>query len=462
MIHNSQKVSQISSSHRLIELTSQIRHRLNFIPFSNSLFISQEFFLNEVLKKIIDKTELIFQNRFQSIIKRIERVSNRNKYDSIIEVLYDNDLFKNSMAFNTRSFIIHNIKECIKYNGFLNLIIPIFSRKSLSPIKNQGTNPDLGEIYSLIRFYSLAKLITEISGIKCRVSILSDGNKYRRACLTPLEIINNYQNSLRFWIDKLELSEYVSLFDYEEWIKRDQCWMEERSSMYRKKYDDLSLKYDKFFDFWDLNKIKYINIDLEWKQLCYTFFSIITSVNYESIFNQKFINDVYFNKDIQNFYISFISSLDMNIKDITNSHLFRYELIGDFYFNKEDIVSTMRKEAWEASKRYVSISLVDREIDTLFLEKNYFLKCTIHRKEKEFNFISTSKKDYCRTAQHSVAGLDNNLNLSYRYRIERDTKQEKRIYFEFDYNTKNTFNPMNLLSVSNQPIYYISNIRKEI
>lgn len=224
----------------------------------------------------------------------------------------------------------------------------------------------------------------------------------------------------------------------------------------------MSFKYDKFFDFGDLNKIKYINIDLEWKQLCYTFFSIITSVNYESIFNQKFINDVYFNKDIQNFYISFISSLDMNIKDITNSHLFRYELIGDFYFNKEDIVSTMRKEAWEASKRYVSISLVDREIDTLFLEKNYFLKCTIHRKEKEFNFISTSKKDYCRTAQHSVAGLDNNLNLSYRYRIERDTKQEKRIYFEFDYNTKNTFNPMNLLSVSNQPIYYISNIRKEI
>ncbi|MFZ7258872.1 Pyoverdine/dityrosine biosynthesis protein, partial [Avibacterium avium] len=114
-----------------------------------------------------------------------------------------------------------------------------------------------------------------------------------------------------------------------------------------------------------------------------------------------------------------------------------------------------RKSAWEAAKRYVSISLTDRKLDTLYLEDNRFIKCTIHKKQKEFNFITTSKGDYSRTAQHTVGGLTKKFSVNYRYRIEREDLNEQAVYLKYN-SQDNNDSPLNLISLNKQPIYYIS------
>ncbi|MFZ7307247.1 Pyoverdine/dityrosine biosynthesis protein, partial [Avibacterium avium] len=65
MFINSQKLSQISSSHRLFELTSSIRHRLSPLKGSNAMTIDQRFFINEILDSLIDKHSFLLQSRLQ-------------------------------------------------------------------------------------------------------------------------------------------------------------------------------------------------------------------------------------------------------------------------------------------------------------------------------------------------------------------------------------------------------------
>ncbi|MFZ7239331.1 L-tyrosine/L-tryptophan isonitrile synthase family protein, partial [Avibacterium avium] len=204
--------------------------------------IDQRFFINEILDPLIDKHSFLLQSRLQAIIKRTEKnYCNATIYDYIVEALCDSEFFKKDTFLTEKEFIISNIKSSIDFHKEINLIIPIFSRKPLSPIKNNGVNPDLGEINSLLRFYSLAKLITNLSEVKCNFIILSDGHKYNRACLTPKYIVDNYQRSLRYWIRELSLSDYVKFFDYEEWIQKDKDhnWLNIREELYKSKYKEL-------------------------------------------------------------------------------------------------------------------------------------------------------------------------------------------------------------------------------
>ncbi|OOH84383.1 hypothetical protein BMT54_12280, partial [Pasteurellaceae bacterium 15-036681] len=116
---------------------------------------------------------------------------------------------------------------------------------------------------------------------------------------------------------------------------------------------------------------------------------------------------------------------------------------------------SMRCTAWEAAKKYVAISLIDRELNTLYSTEPNALKFTIHGKVNEFHFISTSKKDISATAQHFSGGLyykNNEPIINYKYRIERDHRKETAVYLLQD-NSCSSFNPMNIMFNSNQPIY---------
>ncbi|MFZ7261706.1 hypothetical protein ACLSZR_02435 [Avibacterium avium] len=105
------------------------------------------------------------------------------------------------------------------------------------------------------------------------------------------------------------------------------------------------------------------HIDSEFEQLKYTFSSILASVNYIDLYGNDLLS-IYFDQDIINFYISFILSLEMDLKDINNSYMFSNHLVGELSTRAKDLIYIMRKSAWEAAKRYVSISLTDRKLDT--------------------------------------------------------------------------------------------------
>ncbi|OKP07950.1 hypothetical protein Xentx_01001 [Xenorhabdus thuongxuanensis] len=78
--------------------------------------------------------------------------------------------------------------------------------------------------------------------------------------------------------------------------------------MYINIYNSLSKKFDPMFCCNDLNstleKIKQTS-DLG-NQINYTYWSILTSVHYDSIYGETNYKDIYNNRETQNLYISFI------------------------------------------------------------------------------------------------------------------------------------------------------------
>ncbi|OOH86392.1 hypothetical protein BMT54_10855 [Pasteurellaceae bacterium 15-036681] len=218
---NTAQQSQISSSHRLIELTSSLRHQLdlNSRLGKRHKFIDQNFFVNHILKDVIDIEEKSILNRVQAIIKRTEKnYLNPDKVDYAVEALFDSSFFKNHNYFLDRDIAKILIKNALN-DSHIKIMFPILSRKPLSPIKNKGNLPDLGEIYTLIRCYSFAKILSVFLEKPCKFIILADGYKYNRACNTPHHIIDSYQKSLHYWANRLNLEPYINIVNYENWIK---------------------------------------------------------------------------------------------------------------------------------------------------------------------------------------------------------------------------------------------------
>ncbi|MBF0752479.1 MULTISPECIES: hypothetical protein [Pasteurellaceae] len=172
ILNSEQLHSQISSSHRLINLTSSLRHCLDTSTvFGNNFdFISQEYFFNEILGRLIETLSMDSSRRQNVILKNI-RIKygnyNHSKEDYIYETLCDNYFFKNTKKYISKEEIKNISKKAIKEQGVIYLVMPILSRKPLSPVKNKGNCPDLGEIYTLLKCFNLAKMLSKISGEQC-------------------------------------------------------------------------------------------------------------------------------------------------------------------------------------------------------------------------------------------------------------------------------------------------------
>ncbi|MGQ6546363.1 hypothetical protein ACUNEV_02340 [Serratia sp. IR-2025] len=112
-----------------------------------------------------------------------------------------------------------------------------------------------------------------------------------------------------------------------------------------------------------------------------------------------------------------------------------------------------------SSKKYVAISLTDRKLNTIYQKTPTAIKLTIHGKKCEFNFITSTAKDFSKTAQHTVGGLgdvNGNMVIDYKYRIERESDNEVKTYIARTVENGNEFNPLREMSLINQPIYYTS------
>ncbi|MDC9583227.1 L-tyrosine/L-tryptophan isonitrile synthase family protein [Xenorhabdus sp. PR6a] len=472
-LNKEQKRTQISSSHRLIEMTKRIRHRLNIeeVHGKDFEYIDRDYFYNWIIPELHHKFNTSISKRQTALIKRIRdkkanyEVNRLTAYEYAAEAFFDNYFFKNNNSYVTPKYTVDLIKESIECSNKICLVMPILSRKPISPIKNKGYFPDLGEINTLLRFAKIAKIIRNISGFKCEFLVLADGNKYNRACGTPKSIVDDYQMSLNYWINILNISDVVKICDYEKWIleNKEINYADIRESMYINNYNYLSKKFDPIFCCDDLTsaleKIKHAN-DLG-NQINYTYWSILTSVHYNSLYSAMNYKDIYHDREVQNLYISFISSLSEPISRIKKSHLFSYENIGVKSSYAPTLIKEMRFEAWQAAKRYVAISLTDRKLNTIYDKLPIAIKLTIHGKQNEFNFISSTQRDFSKTAQHTVGGIrkiKGDISVDYKYRLERECRNEKKIYINpFSTNKSDSFDPLYEMSLLKQPIYYLSN-----
>lgn len=473
ILNKEQRRTQISSSHRLIEMTKKIRHRLSIeeVHGKDFEYIDCDYFCNWIIPELQYKFNTSISKRQTALLRRIRDkksnygVNRLTAYEYAAEALFDSHFFKNNNKYVTPEYTVDLIKKSIEHKDKIYLVMPILSRKPISPIKNKGYFPDLGEINTLLRFAKIAKIISNISNFECEFLVLADGNKYNRACGTPKNIVDNYQMSLNYWINALNISDIVKICDYEEWVleNKENNFIDKRESMYISIYNSLSRKFDSMFCCNDLNstlgKINQVS-DLG-NQINYTYWSILTSVHYDSLYGKINYKDIYHNREIQNLYISFISSLSEPISRIRSSHLFSYENIGEKASYASSLVKEMRFEAWQAAKKYVAISLTDRKLNTIYAKLPAALKLTIHGKKNEFNFISSTQKDFSRTAQHTVGGIrkiKGDICIDYKYRLERECGNEKKVYISPSYIKKDdNFDPLHEMSLLRQPIYYLSN-----
>ncbi|MEQ9863672.1 L-tyrosine/L-tryptophan isonitrile synthase family protein [Pectobacterium aroidearum] len=470
LLNDEQKTTQISSSHRLINLTRKLRHNLDVDGGygENHEIIDPYFFIHDILAGLENKLNISISKRQSALLKRIK--TKKDQYSSnpltpieyATEAIFDNYFFKNNDDYVNRLETSTLIKESINRYGKIILVMPVLSRKPFSPIKNKGIFPDLGEINTLLRCAKLAKLISNISGFPCEFLILADGHKYNRACKTPHEVVSLYQQSLRYWVNYLHIDEYVKITDYEEWIvNADEVnWQLNRECLYNTIYQDISKKYDKAFCFNDLDTtFNTMELDELGKQLKYTYWSIMTSVNYTSLYPKWSRGMQIYTKENQNFYLSFISASHYSLERIKKSHLFVPDLVGDMSHCAVDIIMNMRNENWEAAKRYVSISLADRQLNTIFRKIPTALKLTIHAKKGEFNFIATNQKSYSMTAQHTVAGIkrqNDSITVDYQYRLTREAEKQTGVYIHTPNHRHGEFDPLYEMSLIKQPIYYIT------
>ncbi len=378
----------------------------------------------------------------------------------------DSAWFRSSENFITRAVTRDYAAPLIQRGLPIELVFPILSRKPFSPLKNRGNQPDLAEIYTVARLGEAAMALNQLSPTGCCIRILADGHKYRRACKTPKNIVDQYQNDLLYWIDAVEITGIVDLVDYEIWIENSLSDVEqfEREVSYQQKVMDVRTRYGSFFDV-DSIGISHEVIkaaDDVGRQLCFTFYSMLTSTHYDTLFNgfAGAAVDIYDNDDIQALYIEHIARLALPAVAVSArrdySATFGYltpNALGELFH-------TMRLEVWQAACRYVAISLVDRERGLLRHRAPNAFKLTIHGKPNEFQFITSPLRDVGMTAQHATGGIafrDGKTWINYRYRIERETDSETPLTVSIDAAMRHTperYGPLARLARSGQPFAY--------
>lgn len=474
-----QMKSQISSGHRLINLVRNKKFGLysekDFL--SNAIHIPPNYIINNLIPSFTHGMNETISSRVNAAISRARKnaseysVKTCGLYEFIAEELFNNWWYKPNTSNFSRVLARDKVKSLIENNKKIRMYIPILSRKPLNPVKNRGNYPDIAEIHTLVRFAEAAQVINTLSPTGAEIVIMSDGQKYKRACGTPNNIVDSYQSSLIYWIELLEIGDVVRLENYENWVlsgigNND---FNHRENNYHSTTDKLHHQYSTFFAAENLDRsIEYISsLSNVGKQLSFTFNSILSSLSYQS-FNSMFSKNSEHRSDLniysdegQKLYLLYLSSLH---RDLSENNIRGVNFDNYGYLSPSEVSNlfcNMRKEAWEAAIRYVSISLTDRDLNINNRIEPDSIKLTIHPKKNELHFITATRKDANMTAQHCVGGFEKTSTghrVNFKYRLNRECNNELPVIIETISNNEhnvNKYGPLLPMSKQNQPLFYI-------
>lgn len=184
----------------------------------------------------------IFEKSYQFILERAELAKKRaiknfklyklNSHfdvglsEIITEVMFDRQFLKGPKHYNSRYLTSKKIHKLIKDNKPIKMVILALPYKSSSPLKCKGPMPDFAEINFLLGLTEIAKTIDFIYKKEKNISdktmasftVISDGSRFNALLNEDIETIKIYQNSLRWWIERLNIANYVEILDYENVI----------------------------------------------------------------------------------------------------------------------------------------------------------------------------------------------------------------------------------------------------
>ncbi len=477
LLNEEQRRSQISGGHRLIRLARQKRFRLYHQEefLAKAVWIPADYWLDHFLPALRVRMNETIAQRVGATIARARThaksygVSKPGIAEFVTEAFFDNYWYKIREKNISRRTLRDLVQHVLERGERLRLHFPILSRKPLSPIKNRGPFPDLAEIHTLTRCAEAAQVVNTLSPTGCTLTVLADGFKYNRACGTPDQFVTGYQHALRFWIDQLGATDVLNFVDYEDWLANSLrgSLLDQRPGLYERYCQQLTQGYGPLFYADDparsLGTVQ--QRDDIGAQLVFTFWSLATSVYYQDLFDlagDASMAERHYGNDIQRLYIAYASSLHRPLSDLNWSG---DQLTFHGYLSPErraDLFRRMRQEAWQASIRYVAISLTDRDLNVLREIDPLAIKITVHGKAGELHFLSATQEDAAMTAQHSTGGIGGNraAKVTFRYRLERESQGEVPILLQrlspaqFH---RERYGPLHDMQAINQPIGYAPN-----
>jgi hypothetical protein len=419
-------ITPITNGHRALAISNEIKNAL----YTESEFrkkaskVSTEFIFEKVAPALINSMEQNIAHRLTAAAIRANHnaslygVNKAGGAEIATEILFESKLTKVIERNMGRELVHRKIKYLNDNHQTLLIGLPLFSRKPVSPIKNRGHLPDIGDIHSLMRCAEVAKLLSWVHDYDIHLNIFSDGFKYQRACGTPDHIISDYQTSLRFWAAKLGIDKYVKIINYEDVVThtlgRDQARL--RDEIFLNTYYKLTEQTRPLFNPKSLYA-SFHSIEVKvphGSELRYIFLSIASSVFYRTgDLGDRIVSRC----DLaQNTFTKFLAGLHGELQGETPKYTTNRELIESLIF-----------EAWDAAMKYVAISLTDRKLNIWGKLQPEGIKLTIHGKPEEIQIRPTNSKFPTMTAQHSVGGLiptKAGVKITCEYRIEREAAKE--------------------------------------
>jgi len=372
--------------------------------------------------------------------------------ECIAEALCDPWSFRVHPEHLPRMQLRNRIATLMRSHRPIDLLLPVFSRKPLSPVKNHGPWPDLAELASLAQLAGAAQVASALSPNGCRIVLLADGHKYRRACQTSAAQVDGYQQALQFWISALGVQDQLVLQDYEAAVSEEVLGVPPgtREAAYRARAAELAATYRHALNLDDLpgTLLRLAQGDAGATALGAALGSLLTSVRYSALAVQG--DPV----RRQNAYLHHLVHLHAPL-DVAAARWLGPEPADEMQW----LLESLRHEAWDAAIRYVAISSTDRELQVLRHHWPHAIKLTIHAKPGELHCITTSRRNINMTAQHGCGGLlfgPGGAAIDIRYRIEREADAQVPVLIGVDAGQHET-GPLAALHAATQPFFYTNN-----
>lgn len=453
-------ISHISDGHRLLRYvaqhpdalydSTQFQRTAATLPAGQVMQCLVPALRAQISRRAADRVTAAVQRAHQHAA--LYGVTRAGVAECIAEALCDPWSFRVHPEHLPRIQLRNRIAALMRSQRPIDLLLPVFSRKPLSPVKNHGPWPDLAELASLAQLAGAAQVASALSPSGCRIVLLADGHKYRRACQTPAAQVDGYQHALQSWIHALGVQDQLVLQDYEAAVSEDVLGVPHgtREALYRARAAELAATHRQALDPDDMAGTlrRLAQGDTGATALGAALGSLLSSVHYSAL---AALPDP---DRRQNAYLHHLVHLHAPLDAATAcwqgpepAHEVRWML------------ESLRLEAWDAAVRYVAISSTDRELQVLRQHWPHAIKLTIHAKAGELHCITTSRRNINMTAQHGCGGLlfdAGGAVIDVRYRIEREADAQVPVLIGVDAESPET-GPLAALHAAGQPFFYTNN-----
>ncbi|CAI6291205.1 hypothetical protein NRS6120_14365 [Bacillus subtilis] len=284
-----------------------------------------------------------------------------------------------------REDIISKIKHKVDQNESIEIIIPSFPGRPINPLTRTRTQPDLGEIASFTRLWTISNHISKIYEPGVSFIIVLDGRAYAPFYGYTPESLRPYVRDLQKIIENLELSNIIKLTDL-------QSLVEKREEEFKARYQET------------VKELKEV-----WEDPNY------------------------------NFRDELIHSMKLGTNTAaTNAAMIKLLKFYNSDFDIGEIINQMRqatyKRAYHTAFEYMCFLVTIKKIDLLQTEFPHAIRGTVHPKEGQYSPHLVNEHTSI-VPWHGVAVLRENgrVDSVYESKILEQPQKYKAVYIEGEY-----------------------------